>query len=108
MFENVNKSFDFIISNPPYIASDVIETLSPEVRCEPRLALDGGPDGLDIIRKIAEEAASHLNPNGLLALEIGCGQAPKVVKFFREDIWQKPQVICDFAHIERFVFVRKK
>ena len=108
LFENVNKSFDFIISNPPYIASDVIETLSPEVRCEPRLALDGGPDGLDIIRKIAKEAANHLNPNGLLALEIGCGQAPKVVKFFREDIWQKPQVVKDFAGIERFVFVRKK
>jgi len=108
LFENVNKSFDFIISNPPYIASDVIETLSPEVRCEPRLALDGGPDGLDIIRKIAEEAANYLNPNGLLALEIGCGQAPKVVKFFKEDIWQTPQVIKDFAGIERFVFVRKK
>lgn len=108
LFENISGKFDFIISNPPYIATNDIKTLSPEVRFEPHLALDGGIDGLDIIKKIAEDAPNYLNQNGLLALEIGCEQAPKVVKFFREDIWQKPQVICDFAHIERFVFVRKK
>ena len=108
LFENINKSFDFIISNPPYIPTDIIETLSPEVLCEPRIALNGGKDGLDIIKRIAKEVYDHLNPNGLLALEIGCGQAPKVVKFFKADKWQNPQVIKDFAGIERFVFVRKK
>lgn len=108
LFENVNTSFDFIISNPPYIPTDVIETLSPEVRCEPHIALDGGKDGLDIIKKIAAQAYEHLNSEGLLALEIGCGQAPKVVKFFKEDKWQFPQVVKDFAGIDRFVFVRKK
>lgn len=108
LFENIDKSFDFIISNPPYIPTDVIKTLSPEVLCEPHIALDGGKDGLDIIKKISKAAAKYLNPGGLLALEIGCAQAPKVVKFFREGIWQKPQIIKDFAGIERFVFVRKK
>ncbi len=108
LFENIKGNFDFIISNPPYIESDIIKTLTPEVRCEPHLALDGGKDGLDIIRRIADESPKYLNKNGLLALEIGCEQAPKVVKFFREDIWQKPQVVKDFADIERFVFVRKK
>lgn len=108
LFKNIDKTFDFIISNPPYIPSDIIGTLSTEVLCEPRLALDGGKEGLDIIRKIVRESYNYLNSNGLLALEIGCGQAPKVVKFFKEDIWQTPQVIKDFAGIERFVFVRKK
>lgn len=108
LFENIKTKFDFIISNPPYIPTEEIKTLSPEVLCEPLLALDGGADGLDIIKKIAEQAPRYLNSKGLLALEIGCEQASKVVKFFREDIWQNPQVIKDFAGIERFIFVRKK
>lgn len=108
LFDNVNKSFDFIISNPPYIPSEVIKTLSPEVLCEPRIALDGGKDGLGIIRRIAKDSFSYLNPGGLLAMEIGCGQAQKVVKFFKEDKWQNHQIVKDFAGIERFIFVRKK
>ena len=108
LFNNIDKTFDFIISNPPYIPSDIIKTLSPEVLCEPMIALDGGKDGLDIIAKIADEASFYLNPKGLLALEIGCGQAPKVVEFFKEDTWLTPQVVKDFAGIERFVFVRRK
>lgn len=108
LFDNIQKSFDFIISNPPYISTEVIKTLSPEVLCEPHIALDGGKDGLEIIKKIAKQACEHLNPEGLLALEIGCEQAPKVVKFFKADKWQRPQVVKDFAGIERFIFVRKK
>lgn len=108
LFENISKTFDFIISNPPYIPTEVIKTLSPEVLCEPRLALDGGPDGLAVISKIARQAANYLNPGGLLALEIGCGQAPKVVKFFKEDKWHYPRVVKDFAGIERFIFVFKR
>lgn len=108
LFENISKTFDFIISNPPYIPTEVIKTLSPEVLCEPRLALDGGPDGLAVISKIADQADNYLNAGGLLALEIGCGQAPKVVKFFKEDKWHYPRVVKDFAGIERFVFVRKR
>lgn len=108
LFDNIQKSFDFIISNPPYIPTEVIKTLSPEVLCEPHIALDGGKDGLEIIKKIAKQAGDHLNPEGLLALEIGCEQAPKVVKFFKADKWQRPQVVKDFAGIERFIFVRKK
>ena len=108
LFENINKTFDFIISNPPYIPSDIIQTLSPEVLCEPRIALDGGAEGLDIIKRISQEACDHLNTNGLLALEIGCAQAPKVVKFFKEQKWHDLQIVKDFAGIDRFIFVRKK
>ncbi len=68
--------FDAILSNPPYIASAEIETLEPEVRDhEPRIALDGGPDGMDILRRIIRGAHRHLKPGGLLLLEFGEGQA---------------------------------
>ena len=108
VFENISGEFDFIISNPPYIPTDVIATLSPEVRNEPRLALDGGPDGLDVIRKIISSAPAYLKPGGLLALEIGCAQCEKVLKFFNAEEWQEPFSRKDFAGIERFIFARKK
>lgn len=108
LFENIEGEFDFIISNPPYIPTDIIESLSPEVRSEPRLALDGGPDGLDIIRKIIANACVHLKAGGLLALEIGCAQSEKVLKFFKGEEWETPFSAKDFAGIERFIFARKK
>lgn len=108
LFKNISGTFDFIISNPPYIPTDIIATLSPEVQCEPSLALDGGKDGLDIIRRIATQAGDYLNSNGMLALEIGCGQAEKVVKFFKSKTWHTPFTGKDMAGIERFVFVYKK
>lgn len=108
LFANIKGTFDLIISNPPYIPTDIIATLSPEVKCEPSLALDGGADGLSIIKRIAAKSAEHLNSNGLLALEIGCGQSEKVVKFFKSDSWHKPSVGKDISGVERFVFVQKK
>lgn len=108
IFENIDGEFDFIISNPPYIPTDVIATLSPEVRNEPRLALDGGSDGLDVIRKIISSAPAHLVDGGLLSLEIGCAQSEKVLKFFNEEEWEVPFSRKDFAGIERFIFARKK
>ncbi len=108
LFADISGSFDFIISNPPYIPTDVITTLSPEVRCEPSLALDGGEDGLQIIRRIVEAAPKYLNPNGMLALEIGCGQVEKVVKFFKSKNWRTPSTGKDMAGIERFVFAVRK
>jgi release factor glutamine methyltransferase len=73
-----NERFDVITANPPYIASSVIPTLPPEVRCEPRLALDGGPDGLAFYDRICAEAATHLVPGGALVLEHGYDQADAV------------------------------
>jgi release factor glutamine methyltransferase len=108
LFKNIKDKFDFIISNPPYIASEVISTLSPEVRCEPSLALDGGKDGLRIIARIIRGAHLRLNSGGLLALEIGCDQAAKVVEFFKEDHWHEPQTAKDISGVERFVFAVRK
>jgi release factor glutamine methyltransferase len=69
---------DAVVANPPYVPRGEIPTLSPEVRREPALALDGGPDGLDIVRRIVAAAPRFLRPGGLLALEIGDGQGPAV------------------------------
>ena len=107
LFENIKGSFDLVISNPPYIPTEVIKTLSPEVQNEPHIALDGGYDGLKIIGKIIEDAPYFLNKGGLLALETGYGQAPKVLEFFKDQYWHNPFTGKDFAGIERFVFARK-
>ncbi len=93
LFEAVGPSrFELITANPPYIASADIGGLQPDVRDhEPRVALDGGPDGLSIIRRIVEEAPSHLVAGGVLALEIGFDQGEAVRALFSErgfdDIW---------------------
>ena len=72
------ERFDLITANPPYIASPVIPTLSPEVRCEPVIALDGGPDGLAFYDRICAEAREHLVPGGAIVLEHGFDQADAV------------------------------
>lgn len=81
-----NKKFDMIISNPPYIRHDVIETLEPEVRDhEPMMALDGGEDGLDFYRQIVEQAPDFLKKEGIVMLEIGHDQMSDIIKLFSLD-----------------------
>jgi release factor glutamine methyltransferase len=75
--------FDLIVSNPPYVASCEIATLAPEVRRDPRRALDGGADGLDGYRTIARQAGNLLGPNGHLVVELGIGQESDVAVLFR-------------------------
>ncbi|RYG03843.1 MAG: peptide chain release factor N(5)-glutamine methyltransferase [Caulobacteraceae bacterium] len=87
-----DASFDVVVSNPPYIASEVIETLEPEVKDhEPRVALDGGTDGLDAYRRLAPEILRVLKPGGLFAVEIGYDQKDAVEALFNEvgagDVW---------------------
>ena len=107
LFENISGTFDLIVSNPPYIPSAEIPGLSAEVQHEPKLALDGGTDGLNIIRQIVSVAADYLNPQGTLALEIGAGEATAVCGLFDSTRWDGG-VKKDFAGIERFVFARLK
>jgi release factor glutamine methyltransferase len=78
LFDRIPGSFDLILSNPPYIPSALLEKLAPEVRREPRIALDGGADGLDLIRPIIAGAREHLRPGGLLLLEADPGQMPAI------------------------------
>ena len=85
LFENIHENFNIIVSNPPYIETKVIETLSTEVKCEPRLALDGGKDGLDFYKTIIEEGYIYLEPEGYLCLEIGYDQKDKVIKLIENN-----------------------
>jgi len=99
------RRFDLIISNPPYIPSCDIETLESEVRdFDPRGALDGGADGLDVYRAVIPDAAAFLNAGGWLLLEVGTGQAADVAQMFRAaGSYGEPITTCDGARIERVV-----
>jgi len=104
-----DAGFDLVVANPPYIASDVIETLEPEVRrYEPRLALDGGADGLDAYRRLAPEILRVLKPGGRFAVEIGHDQKAPIEALFREAGALGVQTLRDLADRDRVVAGQKK
>jgi release factor glutamine methyltransferase len=104
------ETFDLVVSNPPYIPSADIEGLSRDVAgFEPRIALDGGPDGLCVIRRILEGARDFLREGGWLLLEFGAGQAPGVVQCLDEaGGYGSPEILSDYAGLARVCRVRKK
>ena len=105
LFKDIEGSFDVIVSNPPYIPTEEIETLSPEVRDhDPRLALDGGSDGLDIYRRIVSECGDVLNTGGRLYMEIGFDQAVAVGALMKEADFRDIEVIKDLAGKDRVIF----
>lgn len=108
LFAAVGRArFDLIASNPPYIPRGELAELQKEVQYEPRLALDGGPDGLDFYRRIAEEAGAHLNPGGSIYLEVGIGQAPAVLELLKTHLpCLEAGTIRDLNGIERVVFAK--
>jgi release factor glutamine methyltransferase len=99
---------DAVVSNPPYIPSAEVERLAPELRCyEPREALDGGPDGLRLMRSLAVESPPLLKPEGLLAVEVAQGQAEQVTALLRSiPAWDEPWVVPDLGGIDRVVLAR--
>ena len=100
---------DVVVSNPPYIPSDVIPTLMPEVQWEPRQALDGGPDGLQFYRAIISGAPQHLRPGGFLLLEIGADQAESVGRLVEETGgFEHFQVLQDLGGRDRVVMARRR
>ena len=105
LFEGLEDRFDMIVSNPPYIKTDVIDTLMPEVReYEPVMALDGGTDGLAFYRRIAGDAGAYLNGGGMLFFEIGCEQAADVCKIMEAAGFREVEVVKDFAGLDRVVY----
>jgi release factor glutamine methyltransferase len=104
-----DADFDLVVSNPPYIATDVIETLDPEVRVyEPRLALDGGPDGLDAYRILAPEILRVLRPGGRFLVEIGYDQRAAVEALFRQAGALEVETLPDLSTHDRVVTGVKK
>ena len=108
MFEKIDGKYDIIVSNPPYIRPDVIETLMPEVReHEPLMALDGGSDGLGFYRIIAAQSKEHLEENGILAVEIGYDQWEDVSELFRQNGFRDIVRIKDLSQNDRVVMCKK-
>ncbi len=104
LFADVDGRFDMIVSNPPYIASDVIAGLEPEVKdFEPLLALDGGPDGLFVYRRLVQDARAHLKRGGLLFLEIGYDQAKDVSTLLEANGFQEIEVTKDYGGNDRVI-----
>ena len=105
LFENIKDlKVDFIVSNPPYIKSDVVLTLEPEVRLnEPILALDGGIDGLYFYKNIIKEARNHLSKDGMLFFEIGYDQAEELKNLMNDD-FEEITVVKDYSNNDRVVY----
>ena len=105
LFEPIEGKFDFIVSNPPYIPTKVIETLEAEVKDhDPISALDGMEDGLYFYRKIVDRAGEYLYPGGMLFFEIGCEQAEDVKKMMTEAGYHDVTVCKDLAGLDRVVY----
>lgn len=110
MFEGLEpkEQFDVIVSNPPYIPSEVIKGLEPEVRDhEPRLALDGEEDGLKFYRILAERSMEYLKPGGRVYMEIGFDQGKDVSELFEKAGFEGLKVIKDMAGLDRVVQAKR-
>ena len=107
LFDKIDKKFEMIISNPPYIPTKVIEGLEPEVKdFEPKLALDGSEDGLEFYRRLAIDSKKYLVQGGSLLMEIGCEQAKDVRHLLEVNGYTDILVIKDLANLDRVIKAR--
>ena len=108
LFNNIDiKNFDVIVSNPPYIKTNVIKTLDVEVQNEPYIALNGGEDGLSFYNKIIEDASKYLKPNGYLFLEIGFDQKQEVIDLLNKNgNYTEIKCIKDLNGLDRIVMCK--
>lgn len=108
LFEKIkNIKFDIIVSNPPYIRKEVIKTLSPEVKSEPIIALDGGEDGLDFYKKITQEAIEFLKTGSSLCYEIGYDQKIDVIEIIENaKLYEPAKCIKDLYGNDRVIITK--
>ena len=102
------ETFDAIVSNPPYIPRGETESLPSEVKAEPRLALDGGEDGLDFYRRLLKESGGLLREEGFLAVECGDGQSGRILEIAKGGAFSEPKMYRDLAGKERVMIFDKK
>jgi len=95
LFENIKGKFDVIVSNPPYIKTSEIGIADPQTLKEPRIALDGGKDGLEFYRRIAKDAQNFLNAGGVLLMEIGWDQANDIRDLLESNNWGNIEFVKD-------------
>ncbi len=101
----LNKKFDLVVSNPPYIVKRDINRLANDIRkFEPKIALDGGNDGLDVIKKVIYKSKEILKVKGVLALEIGRGQYLSVARVLRENNFRQIRIVKDYQNNIRCIF----
>lgn len=102
------RRFSICVFNPPYISTCDIENLQPEIRYEPRGALDGGSDGLVFYRRLSKEAHKFIDQDGFLLLEMGAGQSRNIRNIFAgRGVWKCVEVVKDYLNIERVVVFQK-
>ncbi len=106
LLEKATGEFDAVVANLPYISRLDGEQLAPEVRCDPEVALFAGERGDEMIRRLIEQAPARMRPGGLLALEIGLGQANDLGEFLREKNFRDIEAKNDYAGVTRFLFAR--
>lgn len=107
-FDNVQGTFDIIVSNPPYLTeSEVLQAQDEVAKFDPIDALTSQDSGMQDLKKIINSAPDFLNSNGLLALECGLGQAQILANLYR-DSWQNVEIVNDISRRERFLLLRKK
>ena len=108
LFENINNEFDIIVSNPPYIRTEEIKSLSKEVQNEPLIALDGGQDGLNFYRDIIKQAHNYLKSNGKLCLEIGDEQKDAITQILKSNFnYTNIKYYKDLQGNDRVIIVEK-
>jgi release factor glutamine methyltransferase len=106
LLKNVDGKFDLIVANLPYISRHDRDQLTPEVLCDPEVALFAGDKGDEIIRRLIETAPSYVKDGGLLALEIGLGQEPALIDLLREKNYRDIEAKNDYSGRTRFLFAR--
>lgn len=107
MFEKIEEKYNIIVSNPPYIKTNIIPTLDKQVQNEPYIALDGGKDGLKFYRILIDEAPKHLEKDGILIFEIGYDQKEDIENLVKENKnYKSMQVIKDLSQNDRIVILK--
>lgn len=108
LFDSIKGCYDIIVSNPPYIKTGEIQSLMPEVReHEPVIALDGGEDGLMLIRRIIDGLWGHLNRGGMVFLEIGYDQGEQAAKLLADKGFEDITVKKDLSGLDRVIFAKR-